>query len=70
MHACITLTIDERPDHSPPLPVIVLPADPDEDVQIWFEDSEGDQILMIGCRVCLASQFAALAVALGAQAPD
>ena len=50
--------------------MIVLPADPDEDVQIWFEDSEGDQILMIGCRACLASQFAALAVALGAQAPD
>lgn len=69
MHACITLTLDETPDHSPPLPVIDLPADPAEDVQIWFQDSGGNQIVLVGCRACLANQFAALAGALGAPAP-
>ena len=69
MHASITLTLDEGPGHSPPLPVIDLPADPDGDVRIWFQDSEGDQIVLVGCRACLANQFAALARALGAPAP-
>jgi hypothetical protein len=61
MHASITLTPDESPGHSPVLPVIDLPADPAPDVKIWFQDSEGDQIVLVGCRACLASQFAALA---------
>lgn len=65
MHACITLSLDESPDHSPPLPVTDLPADPGEDVKIWFQDSDGDQIVLVGCRACLANQFAALARALG-----
>ena len=69
MYACITLTLDETPDHSPPLPVIDLPADPAEDVQIWFQDSDGNQIVLVGCRACLVNQFAALAGALGAPAP-
>jgi hypothetical protein len=67
MHACITLTLDERPDHAPPLPVIDLPADPAEDVKIWFLDSEGNQIVLAGCRACLVHQFAALAKVLGDQ---
>jgi hypothetical protein len=69
MHACVTLTLDESPGHAPPLPVIDLPADPAEDVRIWFQDSEGDQIVLVGCRACLANQFAALARALGPPAP-
>jgi hypothetical protein len=69
MHACITLTLDEHPDHSPPLPVIDRPADPAADVRIWFRDSDGDQVVLAGCPACLASQFAALARALGAPAP-
>ena len=44
--------------------MIDLPADPDGDVRIWFQDSEGDQIVLVGCRACLANQFAALAAAL------
>jgi hypothetical protein len=46
-----------------------VPADPAEDVQIWFQDSDGNQIVLVGCRACLANQFAALAGALGAPAP-
>jgi hypothetical protein len=65
MYACITLTLDETPDHSPSLPVIDRPADPADDVQIWFQDDEGNQIVLVGCRACLANQFAALARALG-----
>jgi hypothetical protein len=66
MHACIILTLDEGPDHAPPLPVIDLPEDPAQDVRIWFLDSEGNQVVLTGCRACLANQFAGLAEALGA----
>jgi len=49
--------------------VIDRPADPAGDVRIWFRDSDGDQVVLAGCPACLASQFAALARALGAPAP-
>jgi hypothetical protein len=61
MHACVTLLLDDSVDHRPSIPVVDLPTDPADDVRIWFQDDEGNQIVLVGCRPCLAHQFATLA---------